>query len=335
MRLYTANSLQHLRTRTAAQITPLIPAKLYLDLTQDCNMFCVMCRDTPGRRGRIMDMDLFRRVVDETCSGVTSYSLFNWGESLLLEDFWERIEYIVERKRPEALIDLATNGMLLTEETSKRLLDYNVEVTVSFDAATAESFEAIRRGARFDTVCANLKKAAELGKDVEPYHAPGIYVAIQKNNWTELPDIINLVNSLGVRRVGMGPVVGPKEFKLEPTAQVVSVIGESINMAESLGMVVDLYPTRLGGYIRDGNKYTDVNQFYVETNCDAPFTTASVAWNGEVFLCCNVGEMVESIQDKGFREVWMGERYQKLRESVNKRGAMPAMCTRCPWVNRY
>lgn len=61
----------------------------------------------------------------------------------------------------------------------------------------------------------------------------------------------------------------------------------------------------------------------------------SISWNGDVLLCCNVGELVGNMKGISFNEVWMGERYQELREKVNNDEKMPDKCRNCPWVNRY
>ena len=60
-----------------------------------------------------MNFDLLKRIVDETCTGVTSYSLVGSGESLLVSDFKERLTYISKRKLANAVIDLVTNGMFV------------------------------------------------------------------------------------------------------------------------------------------------------------------------------------------------------------------------------
>ena len=127
MRLYTNNSLQQSRAKSRAQLTPGIPSKVYIDLTRDCNLYCVMCCEIPGRTGRTRDIDLFKKIVDETRNGVSSYSLFNWGELLLLKDFPERLTYLSNHKRAGALIDISTNGMLMNEETSKFLIEHDVD----------------------------------------------------------------------------------------------------------------------------------------------------------------------------------------------------------------
>lgn len=335
MRLYTNNSLQQLRAKSKAQLTPGIPSKIYIDLTRDCNLHCVMCRERPGRTGRTMDIDLFKRIVDETRHGVSSYSLFNWGESLLVKDFRERLVYLSNHKRADAVIDISTNGMLMDENTSKFLIEHNVEVTVSFDGANKDTFEEIRRGANYDLICRHLEIICKIAAKMAPYRAPGIYITIQRDNWNELFEIVERARNLGVKRIGMGSVVTPAEYSVKPTKDVLGNITRAINYAEKNAILVDIFPTRMGDYVWDGNCYVDANRFYVDENCDAPLTCASISWDGDVFLCCNEGELVDNLKDRSFADIWMGDKYKELRERVNIKETMSRKCKTCPWVNRY
>lgn len=335
MRLYTSNSLQQLKTHAGAQVRPDIPQKLYLDITEDCNMYCIMCREKLETRGQVMDMVLYKRIVDETCKGVTSYSLYNWGESLLVKDFRERLIYLANRKRSSAVIDLSTNGTLLTKDMGRFLLDHDVEVIVSFDGADKATFEKIRRGGNFSRICANLEQISSLASNMNPYRAPGIYISIQKDNWKQLVDIVKLAHELGAKKIGMGPVTSPIQFRIEPCKELLDNVAEAINHAESMGIVVDIFPTKLGDHVWDGERYVNAGRFYVDTNCDAPLTCATIAWNGDVFLCCNVGDFADNITNKSFSEVWMSDRYNELRENVNNEEKMPPRCRDCSWVNRY
>lgn len=337
MMQYTSNSLQQLTSKMPAQITNKLPMKVYLDLTEDCNFVCVMCRDEIINEGRIMKKELFKRLVDETCEGATSYSIFNWVESLILKDIKERIDYLISKKRPEALIDISTNGSLLNEDMSKFLLERNIEVTVSFDGANKETFEKLRKGGNFEHICANLKKASEIAKNknISKDRKPGIYTSIQKENWKEITDIVKLAKELGVERIAMGPVVGPEEFRAEVTREFIDEISQAINYARENDIFVDMYPTKLENYVWNGDKYVNADNYQIDKNCNAPITTVSIKWNGEVYLCCNVGEFVEEVTNKSFSEIWNGDKYNELRVNVNREGKMPRMCLRCPWVNRY
>ena len=130
MRFYSDSGLQQMKAYVGRPLSTACPSHLWLDLTSDCNLHCVMCRPSPRPRGRVMDVALFRQIIDETCHAVLDYTLHNDGESLLLKDFPDRLAYVHDRKLPQAKLDLYTNGMLLCEETSRLLVDHQVTVTV-------------------------------------------------------------------------------------------------------------------------------------------------------------------------------------------------------------
>ncbi|HEY95559.1 MAG TPA: radical SAM protein [Dehalococcoidia bacterium] len=335
MKLYTNNMLQQQMSKASGQITPNIPAKVYLDLTPDCNLYCIMCRESIENSNRMMDLKLFKRIIDETCEGVTGYSLFYTGESLLLHDFKDRLEYISKRKSPGTLLDISTNGMLLTEDISRFLIDQDIEVCISFDGSNAELFERIRRGSSFTQICRNVERIAALASHMNPFRAPGIGISIQKYNWRDLTNIIKTANNLGVRRISMWPVVNPDQCKIETTEKVMRNIADAIHYAEEKGMAVDMYPVRLKNYIWNSSEYTDIADSFVDTKCHAPFTCTAIAWDGEVNLCCNYGDTVENMSNKSFKDVWTSERYRELRRQVNDEASMPESCQNCFWVNRF
>ena len=169
---------------------------------------------------------------------------------------------------------------------------------------------------------------------MNPFRAPGIGISIQKENWKDLVNIVNVADSLGVRRISMWPVVNPEQCRFIPDKETTDMVTAAIRQADNLGMAVDMYPVRLGNFIWDGYQYVPISDSYVDMNCNAPFTCISIAWNGDVHLCCNYGDTVENMNGKSFQEVWQGERYSHLRKRVNS-GNPPEQCVNCYWVNRF
>lgn len=333
MLIYGNSGLQQFKAVNPAQISPQCPSKLYLDITEDCNMHCIMCRNKIKSSGEIMDITLYKRVIDETCWGVTSYSLFSWGEPLLVKDFKDRLLYLSKRKLPQALLDISTNGMLLTKDYSKFLLDNDVEVTISFDGATSETFEGIRKGSEFKIISKNLEYLAKISEQNNPIRVPGIYISIQKNNLNELNQIFKYVYNLGVKRIGMGLVIHPNKYRAEVSDQLIEMLNTSIMYANEKKIFIDLLPTKIGKYIWNGINYSENNNYYIDKTCDAPFNTASIGWNGNIYLCCNYGDYVDNINNKKFLDIWNSDLYNEFRKRVNNEN-MPDRCIDCPWVNR-
>lgn len=334
MKYYLNNSYKQMHASISCATNSICPEKIYLDITEECNLFCQMCRDELCTTGKTMDIVLFKRIVDETAPYVKSYSLFNWGEPLLVKDFKERVEYLNERKLAEATIDISTNGMLLSNDMIDFLYRNEVIVTVSFDGADKATFEHIRRGANYKRICDNVKKLTKVYEGVSIDLSPGIYTSIQKDNSTQLKAIAELVYSLGIRRMGYGLVTGPEQYSPALNDSLRYEIEQTSNFLNSHKMLNDLYPTRVGDYLWSGEKYVSVDKFILNTNCNAPMIDASIAHNGDVFLCCNVGEYVDNITNKSFLDVWHGKRYDELRCAVNSYDNMPDRCKKCTWFNR-
>jgi pyrroloquinoline quinone biosynthesis protein E len=316
------------------QVTPDYPYKLYLDLTQDCNLYCKMCREKVEVGGRTMPYDLFCRLVDETAPFIKSYSLFNWGEPTILKDFRERVSYICSRKRADCKIDISTNGMLLTDDLIKFLREQNVSIIVSFDGADKNTFEDIRRGSDFDYICGRLEVLSKVYADVPVFESPEVYTSVQKDNQHQLLAIARLVHSLGIRRMGFGLVTEPAECAVETNRNLRNEIEKTAEFLDSHNMLNSLYPTKVGDYLWWGNQYVSKDNFIVDTSCNAPFINASIAYNGDVFLCCSFGEFVGNVNNKSFLTVWKSARYNELRQEVNSDRNMPDRCKNCSWFNR-
>lgn len=316
------------------QITLEYPQKLYLDITQDCNLYCKMCRDELQITGKIMPFDLFCRLVDETSSYVKSYSLFNWGEPLILKDFRERVRYVYSKKRTDCEIDISTNGMLLTNDMINFLRSMEVKVTVSFDGADKNTFEGIRCGANFERICDNVKNLVKAYSDVPIQKAPEIYTSVQKDNQHQLLAIAELAYSLGIRRMGYGLVTAPAEYAAKMDCSLRQEIEKTTDFISNNDMLNSLYPTKVGDYLWWGEKYIHRDNFIIDTSCNAPFVSASIAYNGDVFLCCNFGELAGNVCEKSFKQVWQSARYNELREAVNSVTEMPERCRSCAWFNR-
>lgn len=334
MKFYTNNSFMQMQSCFGGQLSPDYPYKLYLDLTQDCNLFCKMCREKVSVTGKTMPFDLFCRLVDETAPFVRSYSLFNWGEPIILKDFRERVSYICSKKRADCKVDISTNGMFLSDDLIEFLRRRGIFVIVSFDGADKSTFENIRRGANFDYICDRLKALSKAYEDFSVFDSPEIYISIQKENQRQLSEIAHLAHSFGIKRVGYGLVTAPTEFAVEINDDLRAEIERTAEFIDRHGMLNSLYPTKVGDYLWWGNKYVHKDNFLVDTNCNAPFANSSVAYNGDVFLCCNGGAIAGNVSNKSFKEVWQSAKYNELRETVNSIKDMPDRCKTCSWFNR-
>jgi radical SAM protein with 4Fe4S-binding SPASM domain len=166
-------------TYSARQTRPwTYPNRLYIESTNVCNLQCIMCPTGRGEMTRprgYMDWNLFTRIVDEMAPHVSATTLHIWGEPLLHPKLPEMIAYCREHGLPA---EISTNGVLLTEEMSRKLLAAGPSaIYIGLDGFTKETYEQIRRQADFDVSVANVRRFLQMKVD-GGYKAPFVNLQI-------------------------------------------------------------------------------------------------------------------------------------------------------------
>jgi mycofactocin radical SAM maturase len=137
------------------------PICLTWELTYACNLACVHCLSSSGRRDpRELTTEQCRAVIDELQRMQVFYVNIGGGEPTIRPDFWELLEYAVDH---QVGVKFSTNGVRITPERARFLAstDY-VDVQVSLDGATAEVNDVVRGPGSFATALralANLRDA--------------------------------------------------------------------------------------------------------------------------------------------------------------------------------
>lgn len=134
--------------------------QLQMETISTCNARCRFCvYPTAMRQGGVMSRALFRKIINETAAirEITSYVLHGLGEPLLDVLLTERIKYIKWLK-PEASIEIYTNGLLLTPDRFEDLKAAGItSVVVSLNAVSEKQHRFIMGMAnKFDTICSNI-----------------------------------------------------------------------------------------------------------------------------------------------------------------------------------
>ena len=142
--------------------------RLQFETTSTCNAachFCVYPQVASMRRGNLMGMDLFKKIVDEaaTIPSIAVYSLQGLGEPLLDPTIVEKIKYIKD-KDPNSRIELFTNGVPATYQKLDALQEAGLNCIVfSLNAVNPEQHEKIMglKG-KFYQVCVSIEYATSL-----------------------------------------------------------------------------------------------------------------------------------------------------------------------------
>lgn len=135
----------------------LFPKTIELELSNRCNLDCVMCPRLPQKLNLgNMSEALITRVLDECLAySERTFRLHGIGEPLLSPAFRDTVSRIKGSPGTHRL-QLITNGHLLSRDTARFILRREVDrITVSVAAASAASYEAVRKSKQFDRVVRN------------------------------------------------------------------------------------------------------------------------------------------------------------------------------------
>ena len=140
---------------------PDYPLLVDLELASVCDLRCPMCYTISDSfkekvNAKLMDWDLFRKVIDEIGGEVPALRLSLRGEATLHPKFDECIRYAKEKGIGE--VSTLTHGRKLKGEFAYKMIDAGIDwITVSIDGV-GKTYEDIRRPIAFDEILANLRE---------------------------------------------------------------------------------------------------------------------------------------------------------------------------------
>ncbi|MDQ1752217.1 MAG: [mycofactocin precursor peptide]-tyrosine decarboxylase [Pseudonocardiales bacterium] len=138
------------------------PICLTWELTYACNLSCVHCLSSSGRRDPAeLTTAECKAVIDELEQMQVFYVNIGGGEPTVRSDFWELVDYATAH---HVGVKFSTNGIKLSPDIARRLAasDY-VDVQISLDGATAEINDAVRGSGSYETALRAMQNLADAG----------------------------------------------------------------------------------------------------------------------------------------------------------------------------
>ncbi len=126
------------------------PICLTWELTYACNLQCVHCLSSSGRRDpRELTTEECEAVIDELQRMQVFYINIGGGEPTIRKDFWHLVRYAVDHG---VGVKFSTNGSGIYAEVAEQLAESDyVDVQISIDGADAETNDHVRGAGSFAT----------------------------------------------------------------------------------------------------------------------------------------------------------------------------------------
>jgi mycofactocin radical SAM maturase len=169
------------------------PICLTWELTYACNLACVHCLSSSGRRDPMeLSTAECKGVIDELQRMQVFYVNIGGGEPTVRKDFWELVEYATAH---DVGVKFSTNGSRITRERAAWLAasDY-VDVQISIDGATAEVNDAVRGPGSFDTAIRAMEHLADAG-----FEGFKLSVVVTRHNVSQLDAFKEIADRYGAQ----------------------------------------------------------------------------------------------------------------------------------------
>ena len=189
---------------TRAVVVDESPGMVQMNHDQTCNLACPSCRTgilTAGPEEQRVYVDAADRVLLPLMRKMTGMTYISGGGEAFASAHYKKILTSLNRRDfPGLYVFLITNGQLLN---GKRWAEFPElpemigNLSVSVDAARADTYERLRRPGKWNVLMENLELMAKMRAAGEIRRFQ-INFVVQADNFRELPDFIALGNRLGV-----------------------------------------------------------------------------------------------------------------------------------------
>jgi len=268
------------------------PIQLDIELNASCNLRCPMCpisAESTENKGKStwFPFAIYKEIIDQAViNGLQALKLNYINEPLIRPDLPDFIQYA----RNAGVLDIymSTNGMLMTPEVSKKIIDAGLtRIQISVDAVDEDVYNKIRPGGDLQKVIKNIESLVEIREKVNSI-TPLVRVNFVRTeiNESQLPAFISYWQD----KVDM---IGIQEY-IKPTKSKEEI--KSLSSSDK----------RKKGF-----------------RCSFPFKQLVITNEFMVLPCCtfwgeelSIGKLTSA---EMIKEIWNGEKMKRLR-SIHRSG---------------
>jgi len=303
------------------------PFVMDIEPNSRCNFRCIMCQVSEwnnGSRAKDMSFDDFKVFIDSQPQ-LMEVKLHGMGEPLMHRRFIDMIKYLSDK---DIWVRTTINGSLLhVRDNYRRIIDSGIgEIQTSFDGASKEIFEKIRKNSDFESIVSNLTMLNEYANKKDRLYTR-MWVLLQKINRHELFDFVVLAKKMKFKRLSYSITLndwGQGEWAKKNTENETNELTQNekiklLDLAKKENIEITVW--------YQSNKYSFEN---LETICPWPFERPYISSDLRIVPCSMIGnpEVSDLGDAKHLNSVWNSLRYKKFREE-HLRGEIPDFCKQC------
>lgn len=173
----------------------------------DCNCRCIYCPavrdDELKRENKHYDiLPVLKDMCDKKVLDKHAYISIAGGESTIYPEFEDMLHLLLDYGCDNILIN--SSGIKFSPAIEKGLKNHCLEVVISIDSGTRETYEKIKLVKTYDAVCENLKRYAAAQGDQRHYlYSKFIIVPDYNDNENEIELWLKKSRELGIEHVAI------------------------------------------------------------------------------------------------------------------------------------
>ncbi|KYK28466.1 MAG: hypothetical protein AYK19_20935 [Theionarchaea archaeon DG-70-1] len=286
------------------------PFRVTWDLTMKCNLLCRHCYNSSQPQVEELSPSQLHTIAEKLSNSSIFFVSLSGGEPLMEPEIWNIVKKFKSKGK---LVQLISNGTLITERTAKKIKDYGVNsVQISIDGLK-ESHE-YQRGVEgcFDKTIQGVKNLLKENIPVV------VNTLISQRNRHEIPQLLRDLIQLGVKEfrtsrlilMGRGEDLEREVLTPEQTKSFILYI---LEQRETLKDKIQILPDECMSFV--GEKIHDYGLSWF--GCPAGRTECAVDFEGNVYPCVFLmydefcmGNLLES----AFDEVWNSQKFDDFRK---------------------
>lgn len=289
-----------------------MPLSMEIEPTTSCNLRCPQCpsglREFSRNTG-MLDLPLYKKVIDEIHEDLVWLILYFQGEPFLNKQFLEFVKYAAAKNIYTAT---SSNAHYFTDEVARATVESGLDrLIISIDGTTQETYSKYRIGGKLEKVIEGTEKLLYWKKKLNRStpHIIWQFIAF-KHNEHQIPEIKKLAKEIGVDELGI------------KTAQIYDYQSSDNFIPDNNDL--SRYKKMPDGTYQIKNKL--LNQ------CWRMWRGSVITWDGLVVPCCfdkDATHRFGDVSSLSFEEVWRGERYNGFRSAILKSRKEIDICTNC------
>lgn len=316
------------------------PMQVHIDITNGCNAKCITCWDhspllkTPRSnawKGQRISLERFLEILAQldAMDSVQAVVVSGMGDPLTHPQVYEMLAAVKERGwHLTVLSNLVAADM-------ERLCEVGVDnLLVGVHGATPQTYMAFHptwTERHFNALCMGLRKLRRTETAVRHVHV------INRDTAHELVQMVRFGHLFRAQRVNfkLASLDGGTQDCAVTPEQVQWMLDEGIPAArqaaedQSVHTNLELFEKQVRAWASSDLVTADMDSI----GCFMGYVYSRITVDQEVLYCCNTHVQVGSLVEHSFQELWQGERWQKLRDTVAS-GRFFRGCERCGKVEQ-